>query len=720
MNDNKTAKLSSQLWRMVGGLFLLLLGLGSLSANTLNKLNFSALPDDKVRVTLEFADSATNPSGFTTDDPARIALDFMGVSNQLSQNDTAINLGKVSSVAVVEASGRTRVVFNLVELIPYDVAVKGKEVSITLGHGVSGNTATAALAQPMALQESGIDSIKQIDFRRGGAGEGRILVTLSNPATVVDIREESGNVVAVFSNVQLPANLERRMDVIDFATPVKMVDVSSKGKDVKIVVMPVSTYSHLVYQTGELLTLEFKPIAKEEKEEEQKKQFGFTGERLSLNFQDIEVRAVLQLLADFTDLNIIVSDTVKGNLTLRLKNVPWDQALDIILKTKGLAQRQMGNVILVAPTEEISNREKLELEGKKMVRELEPLRNEYIQVNYAKAGELMELLKKSDNSLLSQRGQISVDTRTNTLLILDTPTSIDAIRKLIAKLDVAVRQVLIESRVVIANEDFAKDLGVNLGFAGTTNDSSGRIYSVGGGLAATDALTGKALSNLQSTGQPYPVAVGSDSGGVTSPSLGDRLNVNLPGAAAGNPGRIAFAVLGSKYLVDLELSALQQDGRGEVISSPRVITSDQKESFIEQGKEIPYQEATSSGATSVSFKKAVLSLKVTPHITPDDRIIMDLEVKKDSPDFSRAVNGTPPIDTRKIQTRVLVSNGETIVLGGIYEETDTVAVNKVPMLGDLPFLGVLFRDRSVRNGKTELLIFVTPKIVKETFKTTVN
>jgi type IV pilus assembly protein PilQ len=558
--------------------------------------------------------------------------------------------------------------------------------------------------QPVA-QSSGVDALSNIDFRRGEKGEGRVVVALSNPSTSVDIREEGGQIIVDFANTTLPEKLERRLDVTDFATPVRTVDTTTKGNNVRMVITPAGDYEHLAYQSGNVFTIEVKPLTKQEQETIKKAKLSYTGEKLSLNFQDIEVRSVLQLIADFTGLNIVTSDSVQGNLTLRLKDVPWDQALDIILQSKGLTMRQTGNVLQIAPTEEVAAREKIELESQKQVAELAPLRSELVRINYAKAGDLAALLKAKENSLLSARGNVTIDDRTNTLLIQDTTDKLAEIRQLISVLDIAQRQVQIESRIVVANNDFSKNLGVRFG-ATDAEDIDDGIISVGGSANSNDSILNDAADNLASTGSPFPVGI---------PSLGDRLNVNLPIASA-NAGRIALGILSSGFLLDLELSALQAEGRGEVISNPRVITSNQKEALIEQGTEIPFLEASSSGAATVSFKKAVLSLKVTPQITPDDRIIMDLTVTQDTVGQTILLAGSavPAIDTREVDTQVLVNNGETVVLGGVYEAETRNESDRVPFFGDLPYVGALFRQTRKTDNKSELLIFVTPKIVNDT------
>ena len=688
----------------LGTLALLLLSpLAAIAGNTLQDISFAALPGDRVHVTLTMSQGAELPASFTMDNPARISLDFADTTSTVSKRSQSAGIGNLSSITAVEAGGRTRVVLNLVESVPYETRVEGNEVHIFID-GASSNVDSAGASVAMAdspgstVITADTGSISDIDFRRGQAGEGRIMITLDDPGTIVDMREEGGKVVLYFLNSKLPERLSRRLDVTDFATPVATIDTYERGNDIRMVVDATGEYDYLSYQADELFTVEFKPLTKAEKEKLKKDRMQYTGERLSLNFQTIEVRAVLQLLADFTGLNMVTSDSVSGSLTLRLKNVPWDQALDIILKTKGLSKRQTGNVMLVAPTEEIAAREKLELESQKQIEELAPLRSEYIQINYAKAADLAALLKAKENQLMSERGNVTVDQRTNTLLVQDTRDNLQRISQMIARLDIPVRQVLIEARIVIANNDFAKDLGVKIGVSG--KDSSifkDRTLVYGGGIDGDQ-------NNSAISGGPF----------IEKPagSGNEALLADLGAANATSAIDFILGKFGSNVL-RLELSAMQQEGRGEVISSPRVITANQHEAIIKQGVEIPYQEATSSGATSTSFKDAVLSLRVTPQITPDDRIIMDLQINKDRPDFSNITGGVPPINTQEVQTQVLVDNGETVVLGGIYEQEKTYSSERTPFFGDLPYLGRLFRQELNVDDQRELLIFVTPKILKE-------
>ncbi|MGD8547096.1 MAG: type IV pilus secretin PilQ family protein, partial [Thiohalophilus sp.] len=594
-----------------------------------------------------------------------------------------------------EAGGRTRVVLNLSKLVGYTTQLEGNDVVITLNESGESSFARVGSSKPHVAGQKGTANVLDLDFRRGASGEGRVEMTLADPNTAVDMKRRGSQVVVTLKNSRLEDKLERRVDVQDFATPVSTVDAFNQGNDVRVIINTTQDFEHIAYQADQKLTIDVKPVAKVEEDQAPRRRVEYTGEKLSLNFQNIEVRAVLQLIADFTGINMVTSDTVSGNVTLRLKNVPWDQALDLILKTKGLDKRQNGNVMLIAPAQEIAAREKLELEANKQVEALAPLINESIQVNYAKAKEIATLLRTKDSEFLSDRGNVNVDERTNKLLVQETAERIDAIISLVQELDVPVRQVLIESRIVLASTNFSKELGVRFGVSRDIHPEArvngGENGAVSGDLFATNEIL---------NGDP-----------VTAPG---RWNVNLPAAssAAGSIG-LALAKLPFGTLIELELSAAQAEGESEIISSPRVITSNQQEAVIESGQEIPYQEASSSGATSVSFKKAVLSLKVTPQITPDDRVIMDLEVSKDNPDFGNLVLGVPPINTQSVATQVLVNNGETVVLGGVYEQTKSNTVNRVPFFADLPIVGALFRSRSELDEKNELLIFVTPKIVKE-------
>jgi len=677
----------------------------------LKDMQIQTLPGNQLEIELQLSGAAPEPLTFTIDNPARLALDLPNTAIALPARRRDVGVGALSTILAAESGGRTRVVFNLDTMVPYQTRVTGSSVFVKLG-GVGSTavaqSATPAQTQPAAAGAASGRAIQNVDFRRGEKGGGRVVVSMSEVGSPVDVRKEGNQVVLNFSNTQLPDNLMKRLDVTDFATPVDTIDVVRAGRDARLVISAHGNFDELAYQSDAVFTVEVQPVVKPPVEKKatlfnSTKQY--TGERLTLNFQDIETRAVLQLLADVSGRNIVVSDTVQGNVTLRLQSVPWDQALDIVLATKGLDKRQNGNVMIIAPAEEIAAREKADLESRKEIQELEPLISEFLQVNYAKAEDIAELMKgKGKNALLSERGSVGLDERTNTLLVQDTAERIADIRRLVATLDIPVRQVLIESRIVVVRDNFSRDLGVRWGVTAVDDRSNGLI-STTGSASGNSTIIDSAIDNINNNGNPFP---------VTLPSLNDRFNVNLP--VASPAGRLAVALLDEDFLVDLELSALQAEGRGEVISSPRVITANQKEASIRQGVEIPYQESASSGATTTNFKEAVLSLTVTPQITPDDRIIMDLLVTKDSVGevISNERGGqVPSIDTRSVETQVLVNNGQTVVLGGIYETEQGEDYRKVPFLGDIPGIGYLFRSTTRTSSKSELLIFVTPKILKE-------
>ena len=693
------------------------------AAPVLQNLGFVSLPGERVQVRMDFSETLKkDPLSFTIDNPARVALDFPGTALALKDRTQSIGIGSAHSVTAVEANGRTRVVLNLLQMVPYELKTVGNTVILTLDSANStaskapvpavgqatkkpvaapapantARTVAKTTTKPVNRAVPRGPQINNIDFRRGSKGEGRVIISLSDPSINPDIREEGGKIKIDFKGAALPRNLDRKLDVLDFATPVKEIDTFPHGTGTRMVISPHGHYEHMAYQSDDQLVIEIKSLSKKEKEDLQKEKFGYTGEKLSLNFQDIEVRAVLQLIADFTSLNMVASDTVGGTVTLRLKNVPWDQALDIILKSKGLGMRKNGNVIMVAPSEEIAAREKLELEAQMQLEELAPLHTEFLQINYAKAGDIASLLKDDANNLLSERGNITLDERTNTLLVQDTAQKLEEMRKVISTLDIPVRQVLIESRIVVADEDFSKELGVQFGLSANSLSQDNSKGAALGGRRGGDYA---GLHTAFGTDDDPPK---------------EQYIVNLPVAAA-NAGSIGLALgkVGS-HLLHLELSALQEEGRGEIVSSPRVITANQREAVIEEGTEIPYLEASSSGAATISFKKAVLSLAVTPQITPDDRVIMDLEVHKDNVNAKDINNsGVPSIDTRNVRTQVLVDNGETVVLGGVFSEEKRNKQTRIPFFADMPYVGKLFRSSSNKHSKQELLIFVTPKILKD-------
>ncbi|WPL15905.1 Type IV pilus biogenesis and competence protein PilQ precursor [Thiorhodovibrio winogradskyi] len=738
------------------------------AATVLEDVEFSALPGNAVEVDLIFSGTPPAPTDFATDNPARIAIDLPDVNTDLASKEVPIEIGVAQSLNAIQAGSRTRVVLNLANAVPYNLRTDGNRIIVSLNPSVAEVTADADLidedprpssAEPRSAEEQAAGTpalasipvstpgdealpptatqpemprqigavrtsrfgraaassrraaLKNIDFRRGADGAGRVLISLPSATTPVNVRAQGDSVVVDIGNTQLPQRLFRRLDVVDFATPVVAVESRAEGDDIQVKIDTTNDFDYLAYQSDNLFTVEFRALTPAEKEQLEREKVVYDGDRLSLNFQDIEVRAVLQLLADFTGLNLVASDTVRGNITLRLQNVPWDQALDIVLKTKGLSMRQTGNVVMVAPTQEIAAQEKLELESVQQIEELAPLRSEFIQVNYAKASDLASLIKSEGNNLMSERGNVTVDKRTNTLLVQDTGNKLEEIRALVTRLDIPVRQVLVESRVVIADNNFSRDLGVRFGVSGSMGTSGSNELLVTG--SQQGSIDDSGLLDMGGFMGIY----GEPGSAVNSTILTENdsagLMVSLP---AGTPSGAVNFLLGKvgSHLLQLELTAMQTEGRGEIVSAPRVVTSDGHEATIKLGQQIPYQEQAGGlgGGTTVAFKDAVLELNVTPQITPDDRIIMDLAVNKDNVNESLQVQGTPGIDTRSVETSVLVNNGETIVLGGVFDGQKNYSREQVPWLGDLPILGNLFKTTARSEVNTELLIFVTPKILK--------
>ncbi len=653
-----------------------------------------------VTVRFGFKDAPINPpAAFTVNNPPRVAFDFPATSNGLGKSSQDVNQGDLRTIRLGQSGGRTRVVFNLAKMVKYDARIDGNSVIITLeGGAVAASAATnssTAFAQPKASDEG--HAVRDIDFRRGKNGEAQIIVDLSDATTGIDLRQQGKSVLVDFIQTALPPALERRFDVTDFGTQVDYFEVTRSGANTRITIIPKGRWEQSAYQTDNRFIIEVKPVVEESGKP--KASSGYTGDKLSLNFQNIEVRAVLQVIADFTSLNIITSDTVSGNLTLRLKDVPWDQALDIILQAKGLDMRKTGNVVWIAPRDELATKEKLALEARNQISDLEPVRTESFQLNYQKAEDFQKVITDANQRILSKRGSAVIDSRTNQIFVQDTPSKLDEVRELLKKTDRPVRQVLIEARIVEATDTFSRNIGTRLGFHDTTGrgeqlPGSTKRGVIGGGILDTGSHTGQT---------------------ATADFLADSLFSNLaaPGLGGLNPGQFSLILMNdamTKFL-NLEITALQADGKGKIISSPRVITADNVEAIIEQGTEIPYQQATSSGATSVSFRKATLSLKVKPQITPDDNIMMKLNVNKDS--VGANTSAGPAIDTKQVSTEVLVENGGTVGLGGIYTQEESSTVTKVPLLGDIPILGFFFRQDLKRNDKRELLIFVTPRVIKD-------
>jgi type IV pilus assembly protein PilQ len=664
----------------------------------------------KVIVRMKMREAMANPpAGFSLTNPPRIAFDFPNTANALGKSTQEVKEGDLRGIRIGQSANRTRVVFSLDKAARFDTAVDGSNVVITLQPSMTASS-PAAVSESTHFAEAAptpkAHAVRGINFKRGRSGEGQVVIDLSDPGAGIDLKQSGKNIVVELLQTELPIALERRFDVTDFGTPVDSMEVTSQGDRVRVVINAKGRWEQSAYQTDNRFIVEVKPVV-ERPDQLTKAKGGYTGEKLSLNFQNVEVRAVLQVIADFTGLNIITSDTVSGNLTLRLKDVPWDQALDIILQAKGLDARKTGNVVWIAPRDEIATKEKLALEAQQQIAELEPLRTESFQLNYQKAEAFQKILSDNNQRILSKRGTAVIDPRTNTLFINDTPSKLDEIRALIKQIDVAQRQVLIESRIVEASDTFSKNLGARLGFVDTSVFQTPiQIPGIGGG-GTRGLLTGNSRSAGVQTTQTanYPESF-----------FPDSFSVNLPAdpILGRQPGQFAISLFnaGLTRFVNLEISALQADGKGKIVSSPRVITGDNIEAIIEQGSEIPYQQATSSGATSISFRKATLSLKVKPQITPDDNVIMKLEVHKDSRG-DETIAG-PAIDTKQVNTEVLVENGGTVSIGGIFIQEEQKTVTKVPLLGDVPLFGVLFRQENNKNDRRELLIFVTPKILRDT------
>ena len=710
----------------------------------------------QLRIKLKSALTAP-PAGFSINNPPRVALDLNGVENQTGQTAQEFAQGDVRSVNIVQAAGRSRLVLNLRRPVQYTTENDGNTVVVTLSPtntaasqiantapsaavsaalAASATAAPAAPVAPLPAQAAVREmALRDIDFRRGKDGEGKVVVELSDPQIGVDIKQQGANIVIEFLRTRLPENLRRQLDVTDYGTPIKSIRTTQQGDLVRMVIQPQGLWEHNAYQSDNQFVIEVKPVREDPNKLFQGTRIGYRGDKLSLNFQAVEVRALLQVIADFTNLNIVTSDSVSGSLTLRLKDVPWDQALDIIMQSKGLDMRKNGNVLLIAPREELATKEKLELEARQQIADIEPLRAESFQLNYQKAEQLGKMLTDEKQRVLSKRGSAVIDARTNKLFVQDTGARLEEVRKLIAQTDIPIRQVLIEARIVEADDRFSRNLGAKLGF----NDLSSTIYRT---VSTTDAVTGQATAlnvpvfgaGTRVLGRTYGSLSGNLSGvqdlssqngsalsGTNAIGLGrstaqDNTNfVNLPaqGISGSNPASLAISLFGSglSKFINLEISALEADQRGKVVSSPRILTQDQTKGSIEQGTELPYQTATSSGATAVTFRKANLRLAVTPQITPDGGVILEVEVNRDS--VGQLTSAGFAIDTRAVRTTVLVENGGTVVIGGIYEQFERNRETKVPLLGDVPYLGNLFKSKSRTTDRTELLIFLTPRVVTD-------
>ena len=732
--------------RLLGilAVFGLVLAAPAHAENVLEDLAYTALPGGKVEVTLKFAGPVAEPQVFSTETPPSVALDFADTRNGLAKRRVEVGAGATSGISVIEAAGRTRVVVDLFRSAGYDSRINGNSVVLTINNGLIGTSSVAANAgrtdPTKAIPSAQGVEVSNVDFRRGKTGEGRVVIAFDNPGAAVNLKREGDRIVLDLINVK-PGKAQH-LDVLDFATPVQSIDVRGSGTGTRVEIASRPPFEQLAYQTGSEYIVEVSEKKEDPKLKGKNAEPEYSGSRVTFNFQDIPTRSVLQLIADVSDLNIVVADSVQGNVTLRLINVPWDQALDIVLQAKGLDQRRRGNVIWVAPQKEIADREQAIAEAQAKMEDTEPLMSDYIPISYGKAKDIADLLTtetqtntaggqgsgggaQAKRGFLSTRGSVTYDDRTNTLLVSDIPSKIQEIRQLIAVLDRPVQQVLIESRIVIATDSFARELGVRFGVSGGYEDDSGNIISTAGTAVATDRMSNVALNNRRSgpnRGLPN-TAPGIIPLGIAVPSIGDRLNVNLPVATPA--GSFGLAILGADYLLDLELSAAQTEGRGEVISSPRVITANQQEADIKQGQEVGYVTFQNSGGgagtgtATVQFKEAVLELKVTPTITADDRVVLNLNVKKDAiAGFVDNPGGgrVPTLDKREISTEVLVDNGQTVVLGGVYEVTKNDTLTKVPLLGDIPVLGNLFKNKGRTDTKAELLIFVTPRILSDSLK----
>ncbi len=681
-------------------------------ANKLQSVDVQPAGGDGLQLVLTTSGPAPEPLSFTIDNPARISLDLPATGLALAQRRMDVHTGGLDSVVAAESSdGRSRLVLNLDRMMPYQTRVDGNRIYVLIGSNAGAATvaaAPAASAAPSAVRAG--RGIQSLDFRRAtdGSATGRLIVKLNDPRTPVNLRQQGNRVLVDFIGADLPANLQRSFDVSDFATPVTGFDAMRTNDGTQLAISASGDFEQLAYQSDDQYVVEIQPRRKLAVQAETKPVY--TGERMTATFQDIDTRTLLQLIADTSGRNIVVSDSVRGSVTLRLNNVPWDQVLDIVLRTKGLDKRVQDNVIIVGPTQELANQEKAELNARKEIQDLAPLRQEFLQINYAKADDIAALIQAQGGkggSLLSGRGQITVDPRSNTLLISDTSESINNIRQMLTILDIPPKQVRIEARIVVVSEDFSRDLGVRSGFTGTESNGANGLFATTGTAAGAQTILGSALTNAAAGGGPL-------SGPLTAPTGTGRYNVNLP--VAGPAGSLALMVLGSDYIVDLELSAAQREGKGEVVSKPSITTANQQEAVISQGTEIPYQEAASSGAATIQFKKAVLELRVTPLITPDNRLQLDINVKKERVGTVIVTTGgvnVPSIDTSEVSTTVFMGDGQTVVLGGILETEHRETETKVPGLGDIPFLGRLFKTTGKVNNKDELLIFVTPKILRE-------
>ena len=662
---------------------------------------FTAQPGAGLEVRLTFNEPpSADIESYSIEDPARIVLDFPDTRSRLDQKRYALSQANATSVMVLESGDRTRMIVNLVDLVPFESAVAGRQLTLQVGldngQFASPAPATDILRTDANRVERVVSEITDLAFQRSPDGEGLLILSLTNPAVDASIFSEGGDITLQFMNTNVRESLIRRFDVTDFATPVQGIDVSTVERGTRLKLRAEGLYDYLAYQTGDKYILAVAALSEEEKRE-RLNEFDYVGDRISLNFQNIEVRAVLQLIADFTELNLVASDSVTGSITLRLQNVPWDQALDLVLKTRGLDSRQIGNVLMVAPAQEIAERERQEIEANKQLAELAPLQSEFIRIRYAKAVDVVTLFEagsEEGGSLISERGSVVVDERTNSIVVTDTAAKLAEIRDLIEKVDIPIRQVMIEARIVVANSNIDEQLGIRWG-GGYLNVSGDKFTSIGGDTTSVTSLNNQLIGGGQ----------------VEMPSA-PFVDLGVAEATSG----FAVGFTSTDLFLTAELSALEASGEGEVVSQPKIITGDKQKAVIKSGREIPYQEGAASGATTTAFKEAVLKLDVTPNITPDDRVLLDLVVNQDSVgDLVPSGNGglIPTIETTELTTQVLVGNGETVVLGGVFKNEELVKVEKVPLLGDIPYVGSLFKSTANSQQKTETLIFITPRILSE-------
>ena len=708
-----------------------LLAMPVLAQPVIEDITFSSQPGSKFEVRLDFSEPPpADFSAYTIEEPARIAIDFPGTASGLAEKRFPLPYGNATGVLVLEAGDRTRMVVNLIRLVPYETVINGNQLILQVGQDSSGGYATATapddvLETEMSRVANVRSQLTDLQFRRSDDGEGRLILELSDPSVDVNVFSEGGDINLEFLGTTVPASLLRRFDVTDFATPVNTIEVTTTERGARLQLKASGNYDYLAYQTGGDYVLSVKPLSDEEKQA-RLNEFNYVGERISLNFQDIEVRAVLQLIADFTELNLVASDTVSGNITLRLQNVPWDQALELVLRTKGLDSRTIGNVLMVGPAEEIAERERQEIEANRQIAELAPLQSEFIRIRYAKAADIVQLFEagsEEGGSLVSERGSVVVDERTNAIIITDTAAKLAEIRDLVERVDVPIRQVMIEARIVIASTNLDEELGIEWG-GGYLGQSNGNIYSVSGSREQVVSLNNDVVAGNTPT-LTYPVqgiqgGAGGGGGGGAGGAQGQQqqglgaalVDLGVSQATSG----FAIGFTSNDLFLTAELSALESSGQGEIVSQPKIITGDKQQATIKSGQEVPYQEGAASGATTVSFKEAVLKLDVIPNITPDDRILLDLVINQDSVG-ELVPSGTggliPTINTTELTTQVLVGNGETVVLGGVFENNELITVKKVPWLGDIPYLGVLFKNTANTTEKKETLIFITPRILSE-------